>query len=105
MNDTDLAGLLGEAPRMPDPGFRIDVFALMAHRAQRRAALRRGAKVFAVFTLIGLMFPIAQGLGVTGADAQAMATAGGLLGASYLTAALTLKSRGVLLKAFPSFRG
>lgn len=105
MNDNELADLLGEAPRTPDPGFRLDVLARMTHRAQRRAALRRGAKVFALFTLIGLAVPVAQGLGFTASDAQPLLAAGGLLGATYLTAVLTLKSRGVSMRALPSFRG
>ncbi len=49
MNDQDLAGLLGDAPAAPDPGFRFDVFARVAERARRRAGHTRAARTIVAF--------------------------------------------------------
>jgi hypothetical protein len=57
-DDRALAALLGEAPERPDPGFRLDVFARVAARARRRAALWRAAQQVAAFTAIGLLLAL-----------------------------------------------
>ncbi len=96
-DDAELADLLGEAPRTPDPGFRIDVMARLAARARRRAALERGWKQIVVFSLIGAVFPLAQSLGLSWQAAQPVLLAGGVLALAYLLAALTIQGPKPLL--------
>lgn len=84
-DDVSLAALLGEPPQTPDPGFRFDVFARMAERARRRAALERGALQVAAFTAIGLILALIQfGSVAAGAWGPMLAC----LGALVLTAAV-----------------
>ena len=96
-DDLEMAELLGEAPKTPDPGFRIDVVARVGARARRRAALERAWKQIVVFTLIGVAFPIAQAFGVTWHSAQPLVLAAAVLGFAYLFAALTIQGPGPLL--------
>lgn len=81
-DDRALAALLGEPPTTPDPGFRLDVFARVTERAQRRAAHGRAMQQVAMFTAIGVVLALVQNasadagawtplLGVTGALAVA----------------------------------
>lgn len=104
-DDSELADLLGGAPKMPDPGFRIDVFALMAERAQRRAAHRRAFKTIALFALIGLIFPASQAAGFDWSQMQYMAAAAGVVAAAYLLAMATIHGpRSVLARSRHVFR-
>jgi hypothetical protein len=96
-DDLELAGLLGEAPRTPDPSFRIDVLARVAARARRRAAFDRAWKQVLAFTLIGLAFPVAQAFGLTWQAAQPLILAGAVLVCAYLFAALTIQGPRPLL--------
>lgn len=96
-DDSEMAELLSEAPRTPDPGFRIDVIARVAARARRRASLERAWKQIVTFTLIGVAFPIGQALGLTWHAAQPLLLAGAVLGFAYLFAALTIQGPGPLL--------
>jgi ABC-type siderophore export system fused ATPase/permease subunit len=96
-DDLHMADLLGETPKAPDPGFRIDVLARVGGRARRRAALERAWKQIVVFTLIGAVFPVAQALGFTWQNAQPLVLAGTVLAFAYLFAALTIQGPGPLL--------
>lgn len=96
-DDLEMADLLGEAPRTPDPGFRIDVVARVAARARRRASLERAWRHIVTFTLIGVAFPIAQALGVTWQATQPVLLVGAVLGFAYLFAVLTIEGPGPLL--------
>jgi len=96
-DDLELAGLLGEAPRTPDPGFRVDVIGRVAARAQRRAAMRRGAATAGAFAMLGLVFPLAGAFGLTWAAIQPLATVAGVLGLAYVLALLTIEGPGAVL--------
>lgn len=96
-DDHTLADLLGEAPKGPDPGFRIDVLARVAAHARRRAALDRAWRQIAVFTLAGISFPIGQALGLTGHTMQPLLLVGAVLAFAYLFAALTIQGPHQLL--------
>ena len=105
-DDLDMADLLGEAPKTPDPGFRIDVLARVAARARRRAALERAWRHIVIFTLIGAIFPIAQALGFTWQNAQPLVLAGTVLAVAYLLAALTIQGpRPLLARSRAMLRG
>lgn len=79
-DDRALAALLGEAPKTPDPGFRIDVFARMSERAQRRAAHARAALHVAAFTALGILLALVQSASAhAGAWMPMLAAAGALL--------------------------
>jgi len=97
MKDDLMAELLGEAPKTPDPSFRIDVLARVAAKARRRAALERAWKQIVVFTLIGAAFPIGQAFGLTTHALQPVLLAGAVLGFAYLFAALTIQGPGQVL--------
>lgn len=90
-DDFELAALLGEAPRTPDPAFRFDVMALTAERARRRGARQRAGRMVLVFTLAGLMFPLAQAFGVGFAEIQPLLLVAAVLGLAYVLALLTIK--------------
>jgi len=96
-DDLDLAALLGEAPRTPDPGFRFDVMALAAERAHRRAARQRALRLVLVSTLIGLAFPLAQAFGVGFTEAQPLLLVAGTLGLAYVLALLTIQGPAAVL--------
>jgi hypothetical protein len=96
-DDRRMAELLGEAPRTPDPAFRVEVFARMAGRARRRAALDRGVKQMLAFSLLGFIFPAAQALGFTWEAAQPLLLTGGVLALAYLLAALAIQGPRQLL--------
>ncbi|MBY0562573.1 MAG: hypothetical protein K2P58_00200 [Hyphomonadaceae bacterium] len=87
-NDITLAALLGEAPKTPDPGFRIDVLARVALKRKRRAAAIRGLKLIAAFTGVGLIAPLAGAFGMTAADVQPLLASAGAIVAGYLVALL-----------------
>lgn len=90
-DDLETADLLGEAPRTPDPGFRVDVLARVAERARHRAAWMRAAQNVTVFTAIGLVFPAAQAAGMTIADVEPLLVVAGVLGVAYLLALVTIE--------------
>jgi ABC-type siderophore export system fused ATPase/permease subunit len=105
-DDTELAELLGEAPKTPDPGFRIDVLARVGARARRRAALDRAWKQIVTFTLIGAVFPVAQALGLSWETAQPLVLTGLVLALAYLFAALTIQGpRPLLARSRAVLRG
>lgn len=105
-DDRDMAELLGEAPRTPDPGFRVDVLGRVAARARRRAALDRAGKQIVTFTLIGAFFPVARAFGVTPEVAQPLLLVGAVLVVAYLLAALTIQGpRPLLARSRALLRG
>ncbi len=90
-DDRDLAGLLGEAPPgAPDPGFRFDVLALVAHRARRRAALDRALNQIAIFAGVGLVFPVARAAGLGVDPVAPVLLVGGVLALAAAAAFLTI---------------
>ena len=96
-DDLHMAELLGEAPRTPDLGFRIDVLARVGARARRRAVLERAWKQIVAFTLIGAVFPVAQAFGLTWQTMQPLLLVGAVLLFAYFFAALTIQGPGPLL--------
>ena len=99
-DDLELAALLGEAPRTPDPGFRFDVLALTAKRARRRQARARAFRTTAIFALIGLIFPIAHTLGLGLGELQPLLLVAGILAFAYVLAVWTLEGpRAVLARS------
>lgn len=96
-DDREMAEVLGEAPRTPDPGFRIDVLARVAARARRHAAIERAWKQVVAFTLIGAAFPAARAIGLTWDLAQPLFLAVGVLVLAYFLAALTIQGPKPLL--------
>jgi hypothetical protein len=96
-DDSEMAELLGETPRTPDPGFRIDVVARVAARARRRASLERAWKQIVTFTLIGVAFPVAQAFGLTWQAAQPVLLVAAVLLFAYLFAALSIQGPRLLL--------
>lgn len=104
-DDLDLAGLLGEAPRTPDPGFRFDVMARAAERARRRKARENAVRTTATFALFGLIFPVAHTLGLGLAELQPLLLVAGLLTLAYVLALWTLEGpRAVLARSRAVFR-
>ena len=100
MNQSDdllLADLLGEAPRTTDPGFRFDVLGLVAERARRRHAMSRALNQIALFSAVGLIFPVFAALGVTWEAAQPMALAVGAVGLALIIATVTIQGPGAVL--------
>lgn len=105
-DDLELAALLGEAPRTPDPGFRFDVLALTAERARRREARQRAFRLTVIFALIGLVFPIAHTLGLGLAELQPLLLVAGVLALAYVLAVWTLEGpRAVLARSRAVLRG
>jgi hypothetical protein len=89
-DDLELAALLGEAPRTPDPGFRYDVLTLTAHRARRRASRQRAFRLLAGSTFIGLFFAVLQAFGVGAPELQPFLLVAGVLALAYVLAVLTI---------------
>jgi len=105
-DDLELAALLGEAPRTPDPGFRFDVLARTAERARRREARQRAFRLTVIFALIGLVFPIAHTLGLGLAELQPLLLVAGVLALAYVLAVWTLEGpRAVLARSRAALRG
>lgn len=99
-DDMTLAELLGQAPRGPDPGFRFDVFALIAARARRRAALRRAVRTVLLFAALGLVFPLAGAAGLTMETLRPFLLLAGLLACAALFARVSIEGpRGVLARS------
>jgi hypothetical protein len=99
-DDHELAALLGEAPRTPDPGFRFDVLSLTAWRARRRASRQRALRLVLASTLVGLVFPLAHAFGVGFVEVQPLLLVAGVLGLAYLLALVTIKGpRAVLARS------
>lgn len=96
-DDRRMADLLGEAPRTPDPGFRVDVLARVAVKARRRAAFDRAVKQIVSFSVLGLCFPVAGVLGFSWEAVQPFFIAGAVLTVAYLAAALTIQGPKPLL--------
>lgn len=104
-DDLDLAALLGDAPRTPDPGFRFDVMARTAERARRRQARQNAFRTTAAFALFGLIFPVAHALGLEVAELQPLLLVAGLLALAYVLALWTLEGpRAVLARSRAVFR-
>lgn len=95
-DDLELAALLGEAPKTPDPGFRYDVLARVAEHAQRRAAFVRGFKQAGALTLLGISVPLAQALGLGAHQLQPMLLALAAVGCAYILALTFIRGPSVL---------
>jgi hypothetical protein len=89
-DDRLMAELLGDEPLSPDPGFRVDVLALVAERGRRRAAQRRALGVVAVFFMIGLAFPLIATVETAVRDFQLLLAGFGAMGIAYLAALLSI---------------
>jgi hypothetical protein len=99
-DDLLMADLLGEAPATPDPGFRYDVLFRASIRARRRAAMSKALNQIALFSAIGLIFPVAGALGLTWEMAQPLVIATGLLALGLTAASVTiLGPRAVLARS------
>ena len=99
-DDSELAALLGEAPRTPDPGFRFDVLSLTAERARRREARQRAFRTTVLFALVGLIFPVGHAFGLGLAELQPLLLVAGVLGLAYVLALWTLEGpRAVLARS------
>ncbi len=104
-DDLDLAGLLGQAPRTPDLGFRFDVLARTAERARRRKARQSAFRTTTLFALIGLIFPVAHALGLGLTELQPLLLVAGVLCLAYVLAFWTLEGpRAVLARSRAVFR-
>lgn len=86
MDDADLAALLGDAPPAADPAFRYDVFAHVAERKRRRAAIRRAGAYVGASALVGLAVPAAQTVGLRVAELWPVVLVAGVLGLAYVLA-------------------
>ena len=105
-DDLELAALLGDAPRTPDPGFRFDVLTLTAERARRGEARQRAFRTTTTFALIGLIFPLAHTFGLGLAQLQPLLLVAGVLGLAYVLALWTLEGpRAVLARSRAVWRG
>lgn len=89
-DDRLMAELLGAEPLSPDSAFRVDVLALVAERARRRAALRRAFGVVAVFFMIGLAFPLIAVAEAAVRDFQLLLAGFAAMGVAYLAALLSI---------------
>ena len=96
-DDRDMAELLGEAPRRPDPGFRFDVLARAVEGARRQRVRQRALRIVAVFTLLGLVFPLLRAFGVGLAELQPVLLVAGVLALAYVLALLTIEGPRALL--------
>ncbi|PZO50227.1 MAG: hypothetical protein DCF16_13330 [Alphaproteobacteria bacterium] len=111
MSDRDddllMADLLGEAPATPDSGFRYDVLAHVSLLARRRRAMSRALNQVALFSAIGLVFPILNVFGVTWENAAPIGLAAGLLALGLIAASISIlgpraalaRSRAILTRA------
>ena len=99
-DDLLMADLLGEAPTTPDPSFRYDVLSRASIRSRRRAALNKALNQIAVFSAIGLIFPVAGAAGLTWEAAQPLVMAGGALAVGLVAASISiLGPRAVLARS------
>lgn len=106
-DDLLMADLLGEALATPDPSFRFDVLARASIRARRRAAMSKALNQVAVFSAIGLIFPVAGAAGLTWETAQPLLMAGGALAVGLALASVSIlgpravlaRSRAILTRA------
>ncbi len=106
-DDLLMADLLGEAPATPDPAFRFDVLSRTSIRARRRAAVSKALNQIALFSAIGLVFPIAGAAGLTWETAQPLVMAAGLLALGVAAASVSIlgpravlaRSRAILTRA------
>lgn len=99
-DDLLMADLLGEAPATPDPGFRYDVLFRTSIRARRRAAMSKALNQIALFSAIGLVFPIAGALGLTWETAQPLVMAVAALAVGLTVASVSiLGPRAVLARS------
>lgn len=105
-NDLLIADLLGEAPKTPDPGFRYDVLVHVATHARRRHALNRALNQVALFSGIGMIFPVLAAFGVTWRSAEPVAMAVGVVALGLLFATLMLQGpRTVLARSRHALAG
>lgn len=106
MNDNELADLLGETPKTPDPAFRVDVFARITEAAHRRAAYARALRQLGAFVLLGLVIAAAQAFGLNWDSARPVALVAIVVGAAYLFAHLTMRGPGaVVARSRAALRG
>ncbi|MGD9967718.1 MAG: hypothetical protein AB7T59_14445 [Hyphomonadaceae bacterium] len=90
-DDLELAALLGDAPKTPDPGFRYDVLQLTAARARRRVSRQKALRLILISTSVGLVFPLAQAFAVGLAELWPLLLVAGALGVAYVLAVLTIE--------------
>lgn len=106
MNDNELADLLGEAPKTPDPAFRVDVFARITETARRRSAYMRAFRQAGAFVLLGLLIAAAQAFGLNWDSARPVVLVAVVVGAAYLFAHLTMQGPGaVVARSRAALRG
>ncbi|MGE0739891.1 MAG: hypothetical protein AB7O98_01005 [Hyphomonadaceae bacterium] len=96
-DDLDLANLLGQAPRSPDPVFRFDIFADIAARKSRRAARRRALAYVAASLLVGLSIPAGHVVGLSFANLWPVLLVAGALGVAYVLAVAAAEGPGALV--------
>jgi len=89
-DDLLMADLLGEAPATPDPGFRYDVVVRVSAQARRRRAWSRALNQIALYSAIGLVFPILGALGVTWNNAQPILMTAAALSVGLLAATISI---------------
>lgn len=90
-DDLSLAALLGEAPKIPDPGFRFDVLARVSARAARREAWTRGLMQVAAFTAVGLLVALVQFASVSAGAWTPVLSAAGALAVSAVFALVVIQ--------------
>jgi hypothetical protein len=105
-DDRSLAALMGAAPQTPDPSFRLEVFARVAARAQRRAALKRAVLQLVVFTALGIMVALVQSAGAdAGAWTPVLAAAGALAVAGAFAVTVITGPKAAISRATMVLRG
>lgn len=97
MTDDELAGLLGDAPPTPDPGFRFDVFERVTRRARRREAVRNTMMQGALVLAAGAGIAVMQANGFPWADTAPFWTTAGVLLVGYVVATLAIQGPQALL--------
>lgn len=102
-DDLLMADLLGEAPKTPDPAFRYDVLVHVSERARRRRAMSRALNQVALFSAIGLVFPILDAFGVTWESAAPVGLAAGVLALGLVAASLSILGPRAVLARSRSF--
>lgn len=104
-DDLSLAALLGEPPKTPDPGFRLDVFARVSENARRRAAHGRAMQQVAAFTAVGLVLALVQSASAdAGAWLPLLGSLGALAAAGVFAVTMIQGPKAALARASSVFR-
>lgn len=82
-DDLDLAALLGETPAEQDVAFRIGALMRAGLKQRRRAARLKAARTMALFTGVGVLFALAEALGMPRADAILLLACAGVAALGY----------------------